>query len=143
MNTQKMTKETEVSVIDFDFQPVQSKQSYRGAGAVSIVNTVKHGRRISMSTELFEHLNKPDSVNIAVNKTGIAIGTALPGKHNRFNVRPRGGNAGVIYAGPLVEEITAFFELDFSNCTSISFPDVKFVDASEQYEAYAIVTLLK
>jgi hypothetical protein len=94
------------------------------AGVMSIVNSKSNGKRISLSKDLLDRLNNPESVQFAFNTDSVVIGEKLPIVENSFSIRK--DKKGIIYASQLVEEITKEFSLDFSNRTSVTFHQAKY-----------------
>lgn len=102
-------------------------------GAATIVNSKKNGKRVTISSSTNEHLDHPESVQILMSDDSIAIGENLPGCKLSYTVKSEGkeGKKGVIYAGPLVEEITDHFSLDFSERVSITFTEATYTRIGE------------
>lgn len=70
-----------------------------------------------------------------MNDEGIAIGGELPDNDTYFTLR-KIGRKGVVYSTELVDEITALFELDFSERSSISFYDVSYLSVEDTEVAF-------
>lgn len=116
-----------------DLKAVGSKHKSKDGGgesAFSMVNTTDHGKRITLSPNLISKIGSPPKVQIAVNAKGIAVGSKLPENDSSFTLRKMGSKA-VIYSAELVDELTALFELDFSNKSSISFYDVTYLSIDD------------
>lgn len=127
--------------IDLDsFKPSESKSIKKGiaeAGVMSIINS-KTGKRIIVSNEIMEKLNKPERVVMSFSEDKIAIGEQLPNNYNYINIKVL-KSKGVIYSAGIVKEITDLYKLDFSNKTSITFLDVEYVKYEEN--VVAIITV--
>ena len=127
--------------IDLDsFKPSESKSINKGiaeAGVMSIINS-KTGKRIIVSNEIMEKLNKPERIVMSFSEDKIAIGEQLPNNDNYINIKVL-KSKGVIYSAGIVKEITDIYELDFSNKTSITFLDVEYVKYEEN--VVAIITV--
>ena len=127
--------------IDLDsFKPSESKSIKKGiaeAGVMSIINS-KTGKRIIVSNEIMEKLNKPERVVMSFSEDKIAIGEQLPNNYNYINIKVL-KSKGVIYSAGIVMEITDLYKLDFSNKTSITFLDVEYVKYEEN--VVAIITV--
>jgi hypothetical protein len=108
------------------------------AGALSIVNSEKNGKRITLSREVTEKLNDPETVQFSFSERQILIAEELPNHNNRFTVKKHGAR-GVIYSSSLVQEITERFKLDFSNRVSITLHEVKY--AKSNGKRVAIITV--
>lgn len=122
------------------FKPSESKVRRKGiaeAGVMSIVNA-KTGKRIMISREIMEKLNKPERVVISFAEDKIAIGEQLPNNDNYIGIKVL-KSKGVIYSAGIVKEITDLYELDFSNKTSITFFDVEYVKYEDN--VVAIITV--
>lgn len=144
-NNNELTKDNnsikESGDLDLDlFKPSESKVRRKGiaeAGVMSIVNA-KTGKRIMISREIMEKLNKPERVVISFAEDKIAIGEQLPNNYNYINIKVL-KSKGVIYSAGIVKEITDLYELDFSNKTSITFFDVEYVKYEDN--VVAIITV--
>lgn len=127
--------------VDLDlFKPSESKIRNKGiaeAGVMSIVSA-KTGKRIVISKEIMEKLNKPERIVMSFAEDKIAIGEQLPNNDNYINIKVL-KSKGVIYSSGIVKEITDLYELDFSNKTSITFLDVEYVKYEEN--VVAIITV--
>ena len=127
--------------VDLDsFKPSESKSIKKGiaeAGVMSIINS-KTGKRIIVSNEIMEKLNKPERVVMSFSEDKIAIGEQLPNNYNYINIKVL-KSKGVIYSAGIVKEITDLYKLDFSNKTSITFLDVEYVKYEEN--VVAIITV--
>lgn len=108
------------------------------AGVVSIVNSKENGKRITLSKECWEKINKVSNVQVAFSDTQIAISEELPDNEHYFHVRTYGAK-GVIYSKDLVEEITELFALDFSDKVSITLYEVEYVKNGDH--TVAIITV--
>ena len=74
-------------------------------------------------------LNNAEELSISFSDDSIAVAERLPNNDNSLKVK-RSGNKGVIYSAGLVSEITDKYGLDFSNRTSITFTEVKYVKSN-------------
>ena len=123
--------------VDLDsFKPSESKTINKcsaEAGAMSVINS-KTGKRIIVSREIMEKLNKPERVVMSFAVDKIAIGEQLPNNDNYINIKVL-KSKGVIYSAGIVKEITDLYKLDFSNKTSITFFDVEYVKYEENVVA--------
>ena len=127
--------------VDLDsFKPSESKTINKcsaEAGAMSVINS-KTGKRIIVSREIMEKLNKPERVVMSFAVDKIAIGEQLPNNDNYINIKVL-KSKGIIYSAGIVKEITDLYKLDFSNKTSITFLDVEYVKYEEN--VVAIITV--
>lgn len=127
--------------VDLDlFKPSESKIRNKGiaeAGVMSVVNA-KTGKRIVISKEIMEKLNKPERIVVSFAEDKIAIGEQLPNNDNYINIKVL-KSKGVVYSSGIVKEITDFYKLDFSNKTSITFFDVEYVKYEDN--VVAIITV--
>lgn len=110
-----------------------SKSISRASGEAGVMSIVKAktGNRQTLSKELLQELNNPERVQIAFTEGSVIIGERLPNNNSSFNVKISGAK-GIIYSSQLVKEITDWFELDFSNRTSITFNEVEYI-LNEEY----------
>ena len=122
---------------------------YRGHGGHSarsfgVVNSKANGRRLSFSKKLCEDLKLEDSVEISpvIDENIVLIGKNLPvDERKKFSCTLKGEDSRKIsYAGGLVQDLTVWFNLDYSNCTSKSFTDMYIMDAGNGTDM-AVVTL--
>ena len=127
--------------VDLDsFKPSESKTINKcsaEAGAMSVINS-KTGKRIIVSNEIMEKLNKPERVVMSFSEDKIAIGEQLPNNYNYINIKVL-KSKGVIYSAGIVKEITDIYKLDFSNKTSITFFHVEYVKYEDN--VVAIITV--
>lgn len=127
--------------VDLDsFKPSESKSINKGiaeAGIMSIINS-KTGKRIIVSREIMEKLNKPERIVMSFSEDKIAIGEQLPNNDNYINIKVL-KSKGIIYSAGIVKEITDLYKLDFSNKTSITFLDVEYVKYEDN--VVAIITV--
>lgn len=129
--------------VDLDlFKPSESKIRNKGideAGVMSIVSAKTGKKRIVISKEIMEKLNKPERIVMSFAEDKIAIGEQLPNNDNYINIKVL-KSKGVVYSSGIVKEITDLYELDFSNKTSITFfLDVEYVKYEEN--VVAIITV--
>ncbi|EEH99625.1 hypothetical protein CSBG_03251 [Clostridium sp. 7_2_43FAA] len=127
--------------VDLDlFKPSESKIRNKGiaeAGVMSIVSA-KTGKRVVISKEVMEKLNKPEKIVMSFAEDKIAIGEQLPNNDNYINIKVL-KSKGVIYSSGIVKEITDFYKLDFGNKTSITFFDVEYIKYEDN--VVAIITV--
>jgi hypothetical protein len=127
---------------EHNFRPVKSRQESRTksteASILTIVNTVKSGKRITFAGEVIDQIGSPSTVQIAFNEEGIAISQELPENETCFALR-KSGKKFALYSNQLVEEVTTIFELDFSNKSSISFYDVQYLNISDEPVAFVVL----
>ncbi|AOT72806.1 hypothetical protein [Geosporobacter ferrireducens] len=133
--------ENAIPIFD-EYSSVDSQSISRvigSAGIMSIINSLKNGKRLSFCRDLMLKLKLPERVQIGTNSNSIIIGVKLPFKCNDFKISKTGGKS-IIYSGPLVMEITKKFNLDYSNRTSITFHDVTY----GEFEGfpYAIIKII-
>lgn len=124
-----------------NFRAPKSKPLTKATGIpckLTIVNTVKNGKRLTIADDVLEAVGATAEVQIAINDEGIAIGNGLPGDITAFALR-KSGKKGVIYSTELVEELTDLFDLDFSDRSSISFPEVSYLNISDQLAAFIVL----
>jgi len=111
-----------------DFVPATSPSVSRGSnepGPMSLVNSAKNGKRLTLHRSVMEALGNPKTLQVALGSDKIAVGERLHGDEQSYNLK-RGKNRGIIYAAGLVREITERYGLDFSGRTSITFREVEY-----------------
>jgi hypothetical protein len=131
----------EIDIGQLDLRPSASKQASKPASKASsltIVNTKRNGRRITIAREVIVKIGSPTLVQIALNKTGVAIGKDLTGDDNNFQLRNAAKNA-VIYSSELVQEITDTFDLDFTGRTSLSYHEVTYLNIKGKPVAFIAI----
>lgn len=95
------------------------------AGVMSVINSVKNGKRVSISREIMNKIGQLDSVQMGFMKNGIVIGQYLSDTNTSYQLRTQGAKK-LIYSKGLVEQITDYFGIDFSNRTSITFHEATY-----------------
>ncbi|MFQ9697343.1 MAG: hypothetical protein ACLRY5_10990 [Zhenhengia sp.] len=111
-----------------DVERTKSKHSERSigdAGVLTIVNSKKNGKRLSLAGEVIETLQCKEKVQIGLVGKGIAVFPLGKQDLEEFRLKKEGSKH-IIYSGPLVQEITERYKLDYSNRTCITFPKVAY-----------------
>lgn len=123
------------SLEELNLRPSQSTS--RPAALKSSLTIVNHknGTRVAIDQEVIKKIGSPECVQIALNHDGIAIGVEFTGDDNYFHLR-KAANKAIIYSSPLVNELTEAFELDFTNVSSVSFQDVKYLKIGSRNVAF-------
>ncbi|AWI03111.1 hypothetical protein B9W14_00845 [Clostridium drakei] len=124
---------------DFDstlYKPINIEMHTRSigkAGAASIINSPKNGKRFTISKKVMDKINSPKAVKISIGKNRIAI---LAEEEDSEALRlGRIGAKGVIYSAELVKILTEKFDLDFSSRICITFDKVKYTVDGDQIVA--------
>ncbi|MDN4081407.1 hypothetical protein [Paenibacillus polymyxa] len=122
---------------EMNFRPAASKHTSRPISKKSVLSVVSHknGTRIAVDIKVIEELGDIESVQIALNHEGIAIGEEFTGDDNYFRLM-KAANKAVIYSSQLVKELTEAFNLDFENVSSISFQDVEYLQIESRTVAF-------
>lgn len=107
--------------------------SARTPYSISVINTEKNGKRITLSSSLYQELEKPNKMNIFLDENTIILVLAETGP----TVSKKGR---CIYCTKIVEDITKKFNLDYSNVTSHSF-SAKLENDEETNQKFAIVKI--
>lgn len=118
--------------INFDFSDIEaseSKSNSRGStgapGYLSVINSLKNGKRVTISKKLLEDLKNPSGVQFAFKDGKIIVGELLSLNDSvvvHVLKKEKSDSRAIIYNYELVNEITAKCNLDFSNGkTSITF----------------------
>jgi len=135
METEKSFANSE-ELQEFDInklRPVASKSSSREnteVGIISIINSVKNGKRISLSKGLMQKLNCPKTIQFSFYDESIAIAENLPNNKGSFTIK-EWKKQFLIYSAPLVNEITRTFDLDFEGITSKTFHEARYMNIEE------------
>lgn len=130
--------EEESPFVAVDFSKIRASKtiskSVRGTrsnAAVTIVNTTKNGKRVTLSKEVVEKLDRPESLQVGFGDGQLILGNnILPNDSPNYKVSYTEKSGANIYAGGLVGEITEEFDLDFNGITSISFSKVSYTKAA-------------
>lgn len=124
------------------FTPAKSthiQRSVSTAGDFSVVNTEKHGRRVVISGKVLREMGSPKTVQFGFSKRSLVFGSTLNQDSDGFTIR-YSGTKGLIYSGPLVQEITEKFGLDFTGRSMVTFPKAKIKNVDNQ--VVALVNIL-
>ena len=90
-----------------------------------VVNAPK-GKRVTMPQKMYDKLKAPEIVQIALLDEDILIGEVVP-KCSESHIVKQKSNGGVcIYSTKLVNRISEKYQLDFSECSSMTFSDVEY-----------------
>lgn len=131
MNIEKIKKSTK----EIKVSPTSHGKAY--SPSLSIVNSSNNGKRMSFSKGLIAGLENPKQIQFLISKTDddwvLIIGENLKAK-DTFKFSP--ANPQVIYCGTYIQSITAEFELDFSNRTSMTFSDIEIDEYDGKPAAY-------
>ena len=110
---------------------------------VPTVTVRKAGYRIELSHTLFDLLEQPKHLAIALTDTQLALGKELPMPAQKYAFSPA-DDTHIIYGKVMVDAIIKHFGLEFVGTGSLPFTDVRmdsFVNASGISIPVAIVTL--
>jgi hypothetical protein len=128
----------------------------RGVNSLSIVHSSKgQGTRVKLSDTLYQSLNSPSALQFVPNGTDLVVGEKLPGATETFKFpepKPKSKRTeneeetkinAIIYNAGLVKWLIATFKLDYSDCVSRAFNDVRFETQTVNGEefTYAIVNM--
>ncbi len=147
LNTEQVQKESKIEKISTDEIEVpltnpKSSKSKSSAGYVTIVNSPKNGRRLSISKEPLVELGWNLETKLeAIVLEFIADGIVLSLDENRdrkFNLRKQGAKH-IIYSKDLVNEVTDRFDLDFSDRVSITFTQGNLVELPDGRLAFKVI----
>lgn len=132
---------TDVATLLANLRPAKSTSNSRSsgpAGIISIINSDHSGKRLSLAAELMSELDNPETVQVSFTDTELTIGESIPGCINNFTVK-KNGKKGLVYAANLVVEICDNFDLDFSDKTSMTFQEVRYVTIDDNL--IALITM--
>lgn len=125
-NKEKIEKVTEEFFSELSSSKTKNKtRKYSRAGVITIINSLKNGKRITLAKDSMENLNYPDNLQFSFSNDSIVIGEVLPENDNHYNVKKK-NSKGTIYSYGLVNEITEQFNLDYNGIVSMTFDDVKY-----------------
>jgi len=89
-------------------------------GILSVINS-NNGKRVSFSSEIYDRLKQPTTLQVAYLESQMVIGQHLGDEHPTYVLKKQGAKQ-IIYNKELVDQITKHCGLDFTNRTSITFP---------------------
>ena len=90
-----------------------------------VVNALT-GKRITIPQKVYAKLKEPETVQIALLDEDILIGESIPNCKASHLVRQKSNGGVCIYCAELVKAITEKYQLDFSECTSMTFSDIEY-----------------
>lgn len=127
-----------MSILDnykpLESQDVKKKNVSGGSGVITIVNSLKNGKRIILSKELEELLGLKDTVNIAISDSNghlLFYKVEKPSCNTYSLCRQKKGDMSsrlIVYNSALVKEIAEKLNLDFSGTVSVTFYGKKVID---------------
>lgn len=103
-----------------NFNPVTiTKANKKGGrkGSLTIICSLKNGKRLMISEELANTLQLTDSVKIGFINDTLVLGKHLPGEHNTFMLKKLGKKY-VIYSSELIMTIAEKQKISFENKVS-------------------------
>lgn len=104
----------------------------RRRGGLSIINSQKNGKRITLTKKWWEALEKPTAIQLAMKEKVLVLGGHLGDDFRTFSWITKDQKP-VLYHSNLVEELVQFYQLDYSNGrTSLSFSDIQLKRVSGQ-----------
>jgi len=113
------------------FKPANALHEQRapktGAGALSVVYTSKNGKRVVIARHVVEELGNPETVQVAYSDHAIAISEYIGEGYTDYVLKTSGAKR-IIYSAHLVHLLKDYYELDFDNRTTITFPSVSYRD---------------
>lgn len=89
-------------------------------GAVSIVNSEKNGKRVSIAAKVHDKLNEPETLQVGFIENNMVLAECLGDGYTSYSLKKQGAKH-IVYSKDLVEQITEHCELDFTDRTSITF----------------------
>ena len=103
---------------------VSKKRSRSGVrGGLSIVNA-KTGQRISLCSDMWDHLGNTQELQFKVSKDQLLISPIIDDTNEVWNLPPNAKKA-ILYRVSLVNSLTESYKLDFGNKTSLLFNKYK------------------
>jgi len=107
----------------------------RGSNGFTVVNAARNGKRAKLTIALHEALGSPKRLQFASDKNYLYIGKIIP-HCTEYVSFSSGTGTNIIYDTGFVFYLTNQFNLDFSNCTSISFREIEI--GTQEYEGQEI-----
>lgn len=117
----------------------KTKKTNGETGFLTVVNSRRNGKRIEIRKEIVEKLGILDEVAVAYNdESAIIFVPTTEEKVKTFMVKQSGGKS-IVYSTQLVEEITKFFELDFTSTVCHTFVDGEYESYEETGEIGLVI----
>lgn len=90
----------------------KSSGTGRGRGVITIIDSQKNGKRISIKSSILERLKAKDTIQFAFTQEHVIIGTDIDGIQSDFTLKDiKGSNNKVIYSADLVKEVMTELKL--------------------------------
>lgn len=130
MNNVKKTNEVnnvKRSENTIDFSGFASPKSESDIGVLQLVNC-GNGKRGVIAKKAMSEMGNPTKIQILLGEDTVLFGKNLPNTDKSYEIK-KGGS---IYAAKLVGELTEKYNLDFTEKTSITFYDYKYLEHGEE-----------
>lgn len=109
-----------------EVEEVKGSVRKKSKGGFGIINTSKV-KRITLTKKIYSKLKEPEAVQVALLDEIVLIGEEIPNCKESHLLRQTSNGGGVcIYCAELVKAITKKYQLDFSDCSSITFSDIEY-----------------
>ena len=128
MTKKKIKKLSDVIDIDSlnEVEEVKGSVCKKSKGGFGVINTSRV-KRVTLTKKIYGKLKEPKVVQVALLDEEVLIGEVIPNCKESHMVRQTSNGGGVcIYCAELVKAITKKYQLDFSDCSSMTFSDIEY-----------------
>lgn len=109
-----------------EVEEVKGSVRKKSKGGFGVINTSKV-KRITLTKKIYGKLKEPEAVQVALLDEEVLVGEVIPNCKESHLVRQTSNGGGVcIYCAGLVKAITEKYQLDFSDCSSITFSNIEY-----------------
>lgn len=142
--TKKKIKKLE-EIIDIEelseVEEVKGSVRKKSKGGFGVINAPT-GKRVTLTKKIYSKLKEPEAVQVALLDEEVLIGEVIPNCKESHLVRQTSNGGGVcIYCAGLVKAITEKYQLDFSDCSSMTFSDIEY--CRQDGKRIAVVHMVK
>ena len=123
-------------------QAIQKSKSSSGNGMLTIVNSVRNGRRLEFRKEVAKQLKLVDELTVMYTDVSAIFFRGNGEREGSFRIK-KSGERLVVYSGALVDELSSFFDLDFSSGVCHTFTDGEIEEIDGLAETALIITKKK
>ena len=128
MSKKKLKKLEEMIDIEElnEVEEVKGSVRKKSKGGFGVINTSKV-KRVTLTKKIYGKLKEPKTVQVALLDEIVLIGEVIPNcKESHLIRQTSNGGGACIYCAELVKVITEKYQLDFSDCSSITFSDIEY-----------------
>lgn len=109
-----------------EVEEVKGSVRKKSKGGFGVINTSKV-KRVTLTKKIYGKLKEPETLQIALLSKTVLIGEVIPNCKESHLVRQTSNGGGAcIYCAELVKAITEKYQLDFRDCSSMTFSDIEY-----------------